>query len=66
MRVKSTRADRCGKWYLEGFGTSPGGTKPVAGKYTIDEEGCSGQVKLGLHTSSGDQEQEGVVHPCNQ
>ena len=24
-----------GEWYLKGFGTSPGGTKLVVGKYTV-------------------------------
>ena len=32
---KSAQGQADGKWYLKGFSTSPGGTKPVAGKYTV-------------------------------
>ena len=32
---KSAHGQADGKWYLKGFSTNPGGTKPVAGKYTV-------------------------------
>ena len=32
---KSAQGQAEGRWYLKGFSTSPGGTKPVAGKYTV-------------------------------
>ena len=32
---KSAQGQAGGKWCLKGFSTSPGGTKPVAGKYTV-------------------------------
>ena len=32
---KSAQGQADGKWYLKGFSTSPGGTKPVVGKYTV-------------------------------
>ena len=32
---KSAQGQTGGKWHLKGFSTSPGGTKPVVGKYTV-------------------------------
>ena len=32
---RAAQRQTVGKWHLEGFSTSPGGTKPVAGSYVV-------------------------------
>ena len=41
---KSAQGQADGKWYLKGFGTSPGGIKPVAGNYKYTVGGVESQL----------------------